>query len=152
MKRILIISCSKAKDEHPMPMPAIDRYDGPAFRLIRETIRAGNWPNDVQLLILSPEFGLLTSDVPIPWYDREMTPMRAAALRDEVAGILDERLAGANEVFLGVAGTYHIMLDASAMLAELQEADCVQMANGSIGEQLAQMKEWILQKREENVI
>lgn len=116
MSRILLVSCSKAKDDHPIPMPAIDRYNGPAFRVIRKAMQEGYWPDDVTLLIalqgaqhvVSAEFGLLTADGPIPWYDRKMTPARATELKDEIAGALDGVLTGADEVFLNVAGPYYI--------------------------------------------
>lgn len=148
MKYVLIVSCSKAKDDHPIPMPAIDRYDGPAFRVIRKAQREGYWPDDVRLLIVSTEFGLLTAEMPIPWYDRKMTPARATALQGDIAGALDEHLVGADGVFLNVAGPYHTALAGSTVLVDLHEAGCVREATGRIGERLAQMKHWIQQSYE----
>ena len=35
MTRLLIVACSRAKRPDAGSLPAIDRYDGPAFRLLR---------------------------------------------------------------------------------------------------------------------
>jgi hypothetical protein len=35
MNRLLILNCSRYKRETPDPLPALERYDGPKFQLVR---------------------------------------------------------------------------------------------------------------------
>ncbi len=61
MKRCLIIGCSKSKIKSPGHMPALQRYDGPSFRVLRRFLAAESSPHaegKVDVFILSAEFGL----------------------------------------------------------------------------------------------
>ena len=61
MTRLLILSCSKAKRADCGLLPAIDRYDGPFFRVLRRYLR--QQPADPPVVhILSAEFGLIPAD------------------------------------------------------------------------------------------
>ena len=42
MNKLLLISCSQRKREDEGLLPAIDRYDGPAYRCLRKMITRGN--------------------------------------------------------------------------------------------------------------
>src|SRR5437764_14093390 len=79
---LLLVACSQRKRDTPGLLPAIERYDGPIFRLIRRFRRYR--PTGPTVAILSAAFGLIPADHPIPWYDRRMTPARAHALRPDV--------------------------------------------------------------------
>lgn len=151
MNRTVIVARVGAKDDHPIPMPALERYDGPAFRGIRKTMWEGHWSKDVQLLIVSVEFGLITANSSIPWYDRTLrvTPARAAELNTEIADALDQHLADADRLFLNVAGAYSMALAGSPALTNLRQDSRVQEAADRNGERLAQLKQWI-QSHEEN--
>jgi hypothetical protein len=88
MNRLLILSCSKAKRADPGDLPAVDRYDGPLFRVLRRYLRLHpSAPPEVR--ILSAEFGLISADTPIPDYDRRMTPRRVRELQASVADALE---------------------------------------------------------------
>jgi hypothetical protein len=81
--RLLILACSRAKRHDPGLLPAVERYDGPMFRVLRRFQRLDpSAPLDV--LILSAEFGLIGGSQPIPFYDREMTASRAAELQPTI--------------------------------------------------------------------
>jgi hypothetical protein len=67
-------------------MPAIDRYDGPAFRLLRRFLKQGAVQPPV-VKIISAEYGLISLDYPLPYYDRRMTRERAKILQP---GIITE--------------------------------------------------------------
>lgn len=91
MQRLLAISCSQRKRSDPRLLPAIERYDGPSFRVLRRYLRER--PTDPpEILILSAEFGLIEADRPIPVYDRRMTLDRAGELQPIVASKLVGRL------------------------------------------------------------
>src|SRR5207249_3026702 len=70
-------------------LPALLRYTGPSFRLLRAYLRDQPTPAvPLDLLILSARFGLITADQPILPYDQRMTPARAVALQPVVSSAL----------------------------------------------------------------
>jgi cytoplasmic iron level regulating protein YaaA (DUF328/UPF0246 family) len=75
------------------PMPAIERYDGPVFRVLRKAKKEGHWPDQLEILIVSAEYGLIKADKLIDFYDRKMTPARAKELRPHIAEKLEAKLA-----------------------------------------------------------
>ena len=80
--RLLILSCSQKKRSSPGSIPALERYDGPAFRVMNKFIRVCS--PEAQLpdtYILSAKFGLISADKPIPHYDHRMTPQRIKDLQ-----------------------------------------------------------------------
>ena len=86
--RVLILSCSYAKVHTPERMPAIDRYNGPAFQVYRKF--QSEHPEraaEISTYILSAKFGLITANTPIPDYDYKMTPTRAKAIKPRLPPI-----------------------------------------------------------------
>jgi hypothetical protein len=84
MHRLLVISCSKRKRLDSRLMPAIDRYDGPTFRVLRCFLRE-HPEHAPEVLIISAEYGLLSADSRIPFYNRAINATRAKELRPLVA-------------------------------------------------------------------
>jgi len=83
-KDLLILSCSNLKKNVNGELPALYLYDGPAYRILRSHIHQYGWPTNLQVGILSAEYGLIGCMTPISYYDRRMTPERSAELRDSV--------------------------------------------------------------------
>lgn len=90
--RILCSYCSAAKRRDEAPLPAIERYRSERLRALWDTGRAAGTP----LRILSGEFGLLTAEEPIPWYDHLLEGGEVAAMATRVATAL--RAAGVTAV------------------------------------------------------
>jgi len=65
MQRLLILACSQRKRPGASSLPAIERYDGPAFRVLRRYCRL-NQDNGLFVYVLSAEFGLIPVKQPIP--------------------------------------------------------------------------------------
>ena len=90
MKRLIILACSNTKVQHKFLMPAIERYNGTAYQIVRKFLRT---VPDAHLyhdfLILSAEFGLISADLRISYYDRLMTVERAKELNEETLSQLD---------------------------------------------------------------
>ncbi len=81
--RVLILSCTAKKRADAGLLPALERYDGPTFRVLRSYLR--DRPTDPpHVHILSAEFGLIPASHPIPYYDRPMTRGRAHEMRAPV--------------------------------------------------------------------
>lgn len=90
-RRLLVLACSARKRATAGLLPAVDRYDGPAFRVLRKFLAETTDPPDV--LVLSARFGLIPADTPIPAYDHRLTPAAADALRPAAVRVLGEMLS-----------------------------------------------------------
>ena len=83
--RLLILSCSQRKRPDLILLPALERYDGPVFRMLRRFLRT--WPSKgshPEVYILSAQFGLISAHQLIPSYDCRMTPQQASAFQPQV--------------------------------------------------------------------
>ena len=88
-RRLLVLACSARKRTDAGLLPAIDRYDGPAFRVLRRFLAgADDPPPDV--LVLSARYVLIAAACEIPDYDQLLTPEAADALRSDVLRVLGE--------------------------------------------------------------
>jgi hypothetical protein len=83
MQRLLVISCSQRKTLGNGLVPAVDRYDGPAFRVLRKYLRELPDPG-LRVLILSAKFGLIEAERKLPYYDHRLTRQEALAMRPKV--------------------------------------------------------------------
>lgn len=142
-KRLLILSCSQRKQSDPGRMPAVERYDGPFYRVLRKYVRTAPTPSTSpapSTWVLSAEYGLIPSEQPITDYDRRMTLARAEALRPQVEATLDELATrGFTEAFVCAGRTYRVALaDAGDRL------ECpLRYTSGSIGHHLAMLRDWL---------
>jgi hypothetical protein len=148
--RLLFLACSATKRPDEGLLRAIDRYDGPAFRLLRKFLRErAVQAGKLGILILSAEFGLIAADMPIPCYDRRMDVQRAIELRPQVRRQAQALLAGrpiytATLTNLGAAYTYALTWDEATMpLLGRPQFGVVTHAQGPIGQRLQQMKRWL---------
>ena len=90
--RILCSYCSAAKRRDEAPLPAIERYESARLRALWRQGRSTGAP----LHILSGEYGLVTPDAPLPWYDHLLTMDEVAPMVMRVAAQL--RAAGVTAV------------------------------------------------------
>ena len=142
MKNLLLISCSQRKRQDAELLPAIDRYDGPAYRCLRKMIRDETYPVDeIGCLIVSAKYGLITAQACIENYDQRMTPNRAVELREQIQSQLSRYLTRRIEqVFINLGKDYMLALEGFnwGLHSTLE-------ASGGIGTRTSQMKHWILQ-------
>ena len=141
---LLIVACSQRKRSDPGFLPAIERYDGVNFRVLRKAQREGYWPKNLSTLILSAKYGLLKPDTLIEDYDLRMTREQANVLQVQVSTELDAYLeqTSYHEVFVNLGKVYMIAL---ALSKELIASDRqVHFAAGGIGEKMSQMKKWLI--------
>lgn len=137
MKRLLVITCSATKRSNAGLLPALERYDGPVYRVLRAYQRRGH--RLPKTLILSASLGLITPNHPVRDYDQRMTPDMAKVWRASREGrILLQRSLAAAEEHLVVAGKDYLgVLNAWTPGVELN------IAGGGIGEKLGQLKRWL---------
>lgn len=146
MKRCLIIGCSEAKLDTPGDIPAIERYDGPPFRVLRRFLKngpPGNSHGELTVFILSAEFGLIRGEQLIPVYDRRMTNLRAEELRSGVLEVFKDKIAGQDytELFLSMGKTYLLTLTGYETL--LSPATKVSISDVTAGRKLTELKSWL---------
>ena len=148
MGRLLLLSCSEAKVPDPEPLPAIQRYDGPAFRVVRKFLReAPPDAQDVEIYILSAKYGLIPDQAEIEPYDRRMTQERAAELREATLEEFDSVIERhkPSELFLSLGRDY---LRAVEGFRERVLADTrVIVSDGSAGKKLTALKAWLYGQR-----
>jgi hypothetical protein len=74
------MSCSQRKVHNSDVIPAIERYDGPAFRVLRKYFKDIGDPY-LSVYVLSAKFGVISGRRRIANYDRKMSEQRATSLR-----------------------------------------------------------------------
>jgi hypothetical protein len=143
---LLIVACSQRKCVTPGVLPALERYDGVYFRVLRKARREGYWPAKLDVLIVSAKYGLLEANTPITHYDVRMTREQATRLRPLVVPPLAEWIASRTytEIFLNMGKTYHMALDGWDV--SLTRDITVLYAKGGIGQKASQMRTWLLEK------
>jgi hypothetical protein len=143
-RNLLVLGCSRTKRKTEKPLPAIERYDGPTFRMVRRLYFDG-LHLDVDLMIFSARFGLVRPSAMIPRYDLSLkdgpsTPeAKAASWRLEEA----IRRCGYREVFLAMGKKYSSALDG---FSEQLTTCRILVPSGPIGRQMHQVRRWLLTK------
>jgi hypothetical protein len=137
----LFLSCSARKRKDAGPLPAIERYDGPAFRVLRRFLTVAADPPDV--LVLSARYGLVSSDREIPDYDTRMTPELAAEMRADVLRVLGEAVArgGYAEVGFCLGAAYR-----DAVVGFERAGATVTFVTGTQGTRLRNLLAWLERK------
>lgn len=146
-QNLLILGCCQRKSFNSGLLPAISRYNGPTFQVLRKFLKQQpqNF-NFFSIYILSAEFGLIPQDFLIPYYDRRMTPSRAMELQSNTLEKLGE-IANSRpykEVFICIGQSYYRAIQGYKKIlpANLN----VQVASGSLGRKLGELHEWLYGK------
>lgn len=136
-KYLLILPCSKVKK--PLTeVQAIELYDGPFYKVLKK-----NYPDNLDVFILSAKYGLISSDEIISYYDQIMTLNRAEELGCEIKVRLENTVKEKyyDEIFISLGRTYMYALNKS--ISFLDDYN-VYWGFGQIGERLHQLKEWTI--------
>ena len=105
-KRLLILGCADRKRDSGGPLPALDRYDGPAYRVLRTFLREYQWPEDVSIAVLSAEYGLFGILKGIRQYDKRMDFATATARAPECLTILRKWATSHRSVHVALGKDY----------------------------------------------
>lgn len=147
-RRLLILGCSATKRPDPGTLPAIERYDGPAYRVVRKHLAelpAGSLLG-LRILVLSAKYGLIGGWDWIANYDEKLTRSRALELSTRELGL--DVLAALNAVeggwMYGGALYRQVVTGACAQAGVmLSPYGLLGWTAGGIGEQLAGLKGWL---------
>jgi hypothetical protein len=81
---LLILSCSKSKDHSPGKLPALERYTGRAFSILKNAMKQKPYLREVlDVVIISAKYGFLLADDEIEDYEQRLDSkgVRARELR-----------------------------------------------------------------------
>jgi hypothetical protein len=139
---LVILGCGQRKRQTSHLLPAIDRYDGPVFRVLRKHAREVP-ENATGTCILSARFGLIPGTLPIPPYDHLLTHNDCSALRTRVDTQLKRTFQEIQpqRVFVSVGLRYWSLLE-GPLTREVHRANLV-VANGGIGGRASQLAHWL---------
>lgn len=141
---LLIMACSQRKRPAPSLLPAIERYDGPTFQVLRKFLLER--PSEAQWIdtfILSAKFGLIPANHPIPNYDCRMSQQRAQELQAKVVHNFGKILQATsyNELFINLGQNYWQALAGYERL--MPPYTRVIIAQGSQGGRQAALRRWL---------
>jgi hypothetical protein len=145
VKRLMVISCSGSKNSSSSVLPAIDRYTGGVYGIIKKARREGYWPKDTDILIISAKYGLIAENTLIEMYEQKMDKSRAIELRSEVSSRLDEYLKAERyaQIFINLGSVYLQSIAFSTEIDLARRSGILQEAEGAIGKRLRQTRVWI---------
>lgn len=143
MSRLLILSCSQRKKPTPGVLPAIDRYDGPAFRVLRKFLGEASEDRRPVVLILSAKYGLIDSTKGIRDYDCRISAALGERLRpavlESLGGVLRSRKW--RSIGLCVGKEYRAVLE--GMESFLPEGVRAEVLGGGLGRRLTSLRQWL---------
>lgn len=141
--RLLILKCSARKRGGAEPIPVVERYDGPLWRVLRSFQREQPiFAADLDIYGLSAEYGLIPGTTPIPNYERTMAPERADELRPQILAAFQELMGrGYEQLCLGVSDRY--LRAMAGWEAYVPAGVDVTLTDGMMGEKLGQLRAWL---------
>lgn len=140
-RRLLVLSCTRRKRPNVGSLPALERYDGPTFRVLRRYLATAPVGPPVSY-VMSAEHGLIDAEHPVACYERAMTSERADQLRESV-------LRGLTEAIDRIRPTSVMILMGQRYARALTGVDrspvlmTAQLVGGSIGRQVAVLHDWL---------
>ena len=105
-RKLLIVGCSAVKRTSGGFLPALDRYDGPVYRVMRRFLRDHRWPDDVSVGVLSAEHGLFGIFKNIEHYDKRMDRTTAALQAPSCTATLSRWAPDHRSVHISVGKDY----------------------------------------------
>ncbi len=136
-RQLLVLGCSQTKRETAGLLPAIDRYDGSSYRVLRNYLRERQWPSKLSVAILSAKYGLVGGFTGIEDYDERMTPLRASEWAPECLVTLNEWATAHTSIHFSLGKDY---LPAVIPAIENNLKGKSEIFEGPIGMKLNQIK------------
>ena len=138
-RKLLILGCSDVKRDADGFLPALDRYDGPAYRVIRKFLRENQWPADMSIAVLSAQHGLFGVFKNIEDYDRRMDPATARSQADHCRTILSTWMKNHKSLHISLGKDYLPAVEPAIEELQIQP----DVFEGAIGKKLNQVKTFL---------
>ena len=145
-RRLLILSCSQRKHATQEPLPAIERYNGPLFFVLRRFLReCPRQARQLDVYILSAAYGLIPGDFPTAWYDQKINASRVAELQPQVnTTFSDIRRDNYVSTCFVLGKTYLKVFEGLQNLVTTHTQPIV--VYGTMGKKQTQLKKWLWRK------
>lgn len=142
MNRLLVIACSERKKPAKKQLPAIERYDGPAFRVLRKFLHHQQ-RSATRIMILSGKYGLIDAATNIDDYDFRITPATARRLRPAVLKRLCSVLRTNPIRSVGICLGRDYLLAVDGLKDQLPEGATIDFIGGGLGQRLTKLRDWL---------
>jgi len=137
-RQLVVLSCSATKRDDGGLLPALERYDGPMYQVLRSFLRRAEWPAPLSVGILSAKYGLIGGLASIDTYDQRMTRDRSAEIkRGSSSDVLRDWSQSHGRVSLLLGKDYLSALNLEALGRQGVETEVVK---GPIGMKLHGLK------------
>src|SRR6266851_81184 len=139
---LAIVGCSSRKRQTSRTLPALERYDGPIFRVLRKHRRETS-QHPLHVRILSARFGLIPDSHLTPRYDRQLRDPDAHRLRKGIGSQVSRTFEDLQpeRVFVSLGPAYWQILEKD-LVASIGSAQLV-VAKGGIGGRASQLVHWL---------
>ncbi len=142
-QRLLILSCSQRKNTSQEQLPAIERYNGPLFfvlrRFLRECPLKAEW---LDVYILSAYYGLIPADFQTEFYDQKMNFSRVVELQPQIKTTFSDILRKNHASICFVLGrTYQKAFEDLKHKIPMPTRSV--FTHGVIGKRQTQLKKWL---------
>jgi hypothetical protein len=142
MNRLLIVACSERKNPAKEKLPAIDRYDGPVFRVLRKYLRER--PEDaLTVLVLSAKYGLIAADREIADYDCRLSAESAERLRPQVLKVASRVLSSCQWQGIGICAGKDYRVALAGFGNFVPDGLRVDFIEGRQGPRLTALRRWL---------
>ena len=138
-KKLLVLSCSQAKRDCEGLLPALDRYDGPSYRVLRKFLRNYHWPPEISIGVLSAKYGLFGIMKGIENYDTRMDQATARGKASECSKTLKEWAKNHKTVHLSLGKDYLPAVQPGLNSLEIEKKEY----KGPIGLKISQIKSFL---------
>ncbi len=143
-KKLLILGCSERKRESPESLPALDRYDGPSYRILRRFLREFLWPRDVSIAVLSAKYGLFGVLKAIDHYNTRMDQDTAKSNAQRCSAILQRWADDHTSIHLSLGKDYLPALQPARDSLSTHRYH-IEVFEGGIGEKNRRVKNFLSQ-------
>ncbi len=144
MDRLLLIACSQRKNPAKGLLPALGRYDGPAFRVLRKYLRETEGSGPV-VAIISAKYGLIASGRRIPDYDCRLSARSAHALRPRVLKAARHLLTSRSWRSIGICAGKEYQIALQGLSDLIPEGVGIDVIRGGQGPRLTALRDWLKQ-------
>lgn len=135
-RKLLILGCSDLKRHSDGPLPALDRYDGPAYRVLRKFLRERLWPSDLSIAVLSAKHGLFGIFKNIEDYNKRMDSDTARLQAPACTRVLESWAQHHKSIHISLGQQYLPALQPAIDQLEIEPT----LFHGAIGHKLSQVK------------
>jgi len=122
----------------------MERYTGAWYGVINKLAREGRFPDNLEILIISARYGLISSNEKIEHYDQKMNPSRARELRDSIINKLKDILSETRyeSILINLGSMY--MEAISGFEKIIPDYTKISVLKGTIGPRKRDLRRWIL--------